>query len=91
MERDATEEEHEHRCPFCGFDDGPEEYFLAQTMTQHGEGEGGDNVEDYGHADEDFPGGEVELIDVVVEPANHYVVCDGEGDGACDSVVCDGS
>lgn len=37
VERDAAEEENEHWCPFCGLDDGPEEYFLAETVTEHGE------------------------------------------------------
>ena len=87
MKGDATEEKDEHGCPFYGFDDGPEEYFLAETVTQHGERERGEHVEDYGHADEDLPGGEVELIDVVVEPADHEVVSDGEGDGTCDGIV----
>lgn len=48
-----------------------------------------EHVEDHSHADEDFPGCEVELVYVVVEPAYHDVVCEGEGYGACDCVVCD--
>lgn len=75
MERNATEEEDKHGCPFCGFDDGGDEYFFTETMAKHGEGEWGKYVEYYGHADEDFPGGEVELVKGVVEPADHYVVC----------------
>lgn len=37
MERNPTKEEDEHGCPFDSFDDGPEEYLLAETVTQHRE------------------------------------------------------
>lgn len=87
VERYASEEKNEHGSPFCGFDDGGEEDFFAEPVTQHGESERGKHVEDYGHADEDFPGSEVELIERVVEPAYHDVVYEGEGDGTSDGVV----
>jgi len=40
MEGDTAEEEDEHRRPLYRLDDGPEEYFLSQSMSQHSEGEG---------------------------------------------------
>ena len=70
----ASEEEHEHGRPFCGLDDGPEEDFLPETMTEHGECEGREDVKNHGHADKDLPGCQVELIDVVVEPTDYAVV-----------------
>ncbi len=43
-------------------------------MTEHGEGERGEHVENYRGTDKDFPGREIELIDAVVEPAHHDVI-----------------
>jgi hypothetical protein len=37
MQGDTAKKEHEHWCPFYGFDDGPEEYFLTEAVAQHGE------------------------------------------------------
>ena len=77
MQTYASEEQHEHRCPFHCLHYRPHKYFLPETMTQHRECEGRENVEDHGHADEDLPRCEVELIDVVIKPTNYKVV--GEG------------
>jgi hypothetical protein len=40
MDGDAPEKEDEHGCPLDSFDDGPEEDFLSQSMSEHCEGEG---------------------------------------------------
>jgi hypothetical protein len=45
------------------------------------------DVEDHGHTDEDLPGCKIELIQIVVKPANHDVVGKGEWDRAGDCVV----
>lgn len=74
MQTNPPEKEYKHGRPFRGLDDGPEEYLLSETVTKHGECKGREHVEDDGHADEDLPGCEVELVDVVIEPTYYEVV-----------------
>ena len=85
--RDPAEEEQEHRRPFDRFPEGSEEGALAESVAEHGVAERGENVEDDGHADEDLPRRQVELVDVVLEPADEEVVGEDEGDGRGDGVV----
>jgi hypothetical protein len=75
------------RHPFYGLDERPEECLLTETMAQHGVCERREDVEDDRHADEDLPARNVELVDLVGEPAYNAVVCEREGNCRCDSVV----
>jgi hypothetical protein len=87
MKRDTAEEEDKHGCPLHCLNQGPEEDFLTETMTQHSESQGRKDVEDNGHADEDFPGSKVELIEVIVVQAYHDIIGNGERDGAGNGVI----
>ena len=57
-------------------------------MPQHSVGEWRKNIEDDSHADEDLPGRDVELIDLVHEPTDDKVVGECKGDSGGDGVVC---
>lgn len=88
VERKTTEEQDEHRTPFDGLQQAHEEGLLSESMPQHSVGERREDVEDDSHADEDLPGRDVELIDLVHEPTEDKVVGECKRDGGGDGVVC---
>lgn len=60
---------------------------LAGSVAEKGECDVGETVEDYEEGDEDFPGGEVEVVDGGGEKAEDYVVYEGEGETGAYGVV----
>ena len=76
-----------HRCPFDGLPQADEECLLTKAVAKHSVCKRRQDIEDDCHADEDLPGGDVELIDVVGEPSHDAVVGQRKGNCRGDGVV----
>lgn len=79
VERQAAEEDGHHGGPLEVLKQRAQQGALARAVPDHGEGYPADEVENHQERDEDLPGGEIEVVERVVKPANEEVVDDGHG------------
>ena len=63
-----------HRCPLDSLPETDEECLLTKAVTKHSICERRQHVEDDCHADEDLPGSNVVLVDLIGEQTDEHIV-----------------
>jgi hypothetical protein len=87
MEGETTKEDSEHGHPFEIFDETGPETFFGEAVAKDSKGYVTHGAEDDDKAEEDFPGFQVEFIEVAIKPADKEVVHDCEGKAGRQGVV----
>jgi hypothetical protein len=78
VKRKTTKEDGKHGHPFEILKKRGPETLFPKTVSENGEADVTDDVEDENNREEDVPRLEIEFVEITIEPAHKKVVGDGE-------------